>query len=152
MKDECMKSLQNYLDRADALFKELIQVATQLRDDSRQVLSEAELAPLQKQQEQLLVQISEIDQEIQDYYAKELDPKVHEHWHNQIQLFKQLNQEFITNLNETHGLIQFDARTLKQRRSDEEDVSLPFTLSRLGKTFSHPEQSDKNQPKKPDKT
>jgi flagellar biosynthesis/type III secretory pathway chaperone len=117
-----MKSLQHYIDQINQLLNELIQVATQLRDISLQVISEEDLTSLQKRQEDLLAQLENVDQHIQDNYRLQLDSKLKEHFHHQLQTFQQLNQEFIQNLNTSHGLIQFELHRLQE----EEDFFSPF--------------------------
>src|SRR5208337_2920339 len=57
-----MKSQKQYVDQMDQLLSELVQVATQLRDMSLKVISEEELAPLQKHQEKLLEELESVDE------------------------------------------------------------------------------------------
>ena len=134
-----MKSLQYYVDRMHQLLTELIQVATQLRDMSFQVISEENLEPLQKRQVDLLSQLESVDQQIQGNYRDQMSAAAQTYYHNQLQIFQQLNQEFIHNLNESHGLIQFELRRL-EGEVEEEDFS--SHLSRLKKAPSSPDDAE----------
>lgn len=130
-----MKSLQHSIDQMNQSLDGLIKVATQLRDMSLQVISEEDLAPLQNQQEEFLSQLEKIDQHIQKNYKHQLDAATQAHVHRQIQFFQQLNQEFIQNLNASHGLIQFELRRLT-----EEDQSSTLS-SRLNKILPSPDST-----------
>jgi chaperonin cofactor prefoldin len=131
-----MKSLQDYLDQMDHLLGELVQVATQLRDLSLKVISEEELAPLQKHQEELLSQIESVDEKIRANYPHQIKADLQEKIHHQLESFQKLNREYIQNLDKSHGIIQFDLRRIK---SDEEgDFS---RLSRLNKMLPSPSRS-----------
>lgn len=132
-----MKSLRYYVEQMNQLLSELIQVTTQLRDMSLQVISEEDLAPLQKRQEDLLTQLENIDQQIQIHYRHQSEIATREHFHNQLQIFQQLNHEFIQNLNASHGLIQFELRRLQE----EENEDFSSRLSRLKKASSSPDSS-----------
>ena len=134
-----MKSLQYCVDRMNQLLTELIQVATQLRDMSFQVISEEDLEPLQKRQVDLLSQLESVDQQIQGNYRDQMAAAAQTYYHNQLQIFQQLNQEFIHNLNESHGLIQFELRRL-EGEVEEEDFS--SHLSRLKKAPSAPDGAE----------
>lgn len=131
-----MKSLQNFIDQMNLLLGELIQVATELRNMSLQVVSEDELAPLQKRQEDLLVQIENIDQNIQRTYKNQIPSNMQEHFHTQLQTFQKLNQEYIQNLSSHHGLIQFELHRMDDQK--EQDFS---QLSRLNKGSISPDSS-----------
>lgn len=131
-----MKSLQHYVDQMNGLLGELIQIATQLRNMSFQVISEEDLAPLQKRQEDLLTQLEKIDQQLQTHYRHQVESSVQEHFHHELQRFQQLNQEFIQNLNASHGLIQFELRHLQEEGED-----FSSYLSRLKKRTSAPDRS-----------
>lgn len=113
-----MKSLQHYVDQMIQLLNELIQVATQLRDMSLQVISEEELSPLQKHQADLLIQLESVDQQIQGNFRHQLSPAIQEKIHQQLQTFQQINQEFVQNLSSSHGIIQFDLQRLEEEGQD----------------------------------
>lgn len=115
----------------DQLLTELIQVATELRDMSLKVISEEELAPLQKHQENLLEELEKVDQKIKGDYPNRLEPAIQEKVHKQLEKFQRLNREFIDNINASHSLIQFDLHRVKEE--EEEDFS---RLLRLNKLFS----------------
>jgi hypothetical protein len=108
-----MKSPQEYIDQVNQLLNELIQVSTQLRDLSLQVVSEEDLAELQKRQEELLNQIENIDQQMRENIGYQLSMEAQEQLHDQLQAFQQLNQEFIQNLSASHGLIQFESHQIE---------------------------------------
>ncbi len=113
-----MKSLQQCLDQMSQLMNELIQIATKLRDASQQVISEEELAPLQKRQDDLLLQLEDADRELQVHYGFQIDAPTKEAYHNQLQIFQHLNQEFMQNLNASHGLIQFELHRLEDQEEE----------------------------------
>jgi HD superfamily phosphohydrolase len=142
-KDRRMKSLQHYVDHMNQLLKELIQVATQLRDMSFQVISEEDLEPLQKQQEDLLSQLEMTDQQIQGNYRDQIETKTQAYFHNQLEIFQQLNQEFVQNVNSSQGLIQFELRRLEGEVAEED---LASHLSRLKKTSSTPDSTEAIEP------
>lgn len=127
-----MKSLQHYVNQMDHLLHELIQNATKLRDASLQVISEEELNPLQKRQEDLLSQLEAVDQQMKEHYHHQIDNAMQERFHLQLQTFQQLNQEFVQNLNASHGIIQFELRRLEDEDED---------YSHLNKMPSTPDRS-----------
>lgn len=133
-----MKALQSYIDQMNQLLDELIQVATQLRDMSLQVISEEDIEALQKRQEDLLNQLEKVDQSIQDNYRHQVETEIQNQFHKQLQLFQQLNQEFIQNLNASHGLIQFELHRLE---GEFEEEGFSSHLSRLKKISSAPDGS-----------
>lgn len=111
-----MTSLQDYVDEMSQLLNDLVQVATKLRDLSLQVISEEDLNPLQKRQKAILSRLEAIDEQIRENYRYQIDSATKGHIHNRLQTFQHLNQEFVQNLNTSHGLIQFELR-----RFEEED-------------------------------
>lgn len=129
-----MKSLQHYIDQMNQSLHALIEVATQLRDMSLQVIAEEDLARLQKKQEELLMQLEKIDGHLQKDYKYQLDGAIQEHFHEQLQIFQQLNQEFVQNLSTSHGVIQFELH----RFAEEKDFP---NLSRLNKILSSPDSA-----------
>jgi hypothetical protein len=128
-----MNSVEQNVNDMVALLDQLIQTATQLRNLSQQVISEEELLPLQKHQEDLLHQLEKIDQSLQKYYATEVAPAMHEKLHNKLIEFQALNQEYVNNLGSSHGLIQFELHRLKDEISPELP---PFHAPRIGETKS----------------
>lgn len=115
-----MNSEQDYFNHIKNLLKELIQVATQLRDASIQVLAEKEMAELQNRQEELLKQLEQLDAEMRETFGHQLDKSMQQLVHEKLSTFQKLNQEFVDNLNSSHGLIQFELRRIE----DEHDFSL----------------------------
>ncbi len=138
-----MQSLQDYVDEMSQLLNDLVQVATKLRDLSLEVISEEELNPLQKRQEALLVRLEAIDEQIRENYRYQVDSATKENIHNRLQTFQQLNQEFVQNLNTSHGLIQFELR----RFEEEEDFP---RLSRSNKKPSSSKGTKKKDTKEED--
>lgn len=143
-----MKALQASIDKMNQLLSELIQIATQLRDLSLQVIAEEDLLRLQKHQAELLSQLENVDQHIQNHYRHQIDPDIHKHFHQQLQTFQQLNREFIQNLHASHGLIQFELYRL------EEEVEDDFSsyLARLKKALPTPNTTQAIKSKKNKKT
>lgn len=123
-----MKSLQELADQMAALLEELVKTAQKLSDVSRQIISEEELAPLQQHQQDVLSQIEVIDTSIKAHYSNQLDKDFKKQVHEKLHAFQLLNQEFISNLNASHGLIQFELHPLQEK---EEDVSNYLISSRL---------------------
>lgn len=130
-----MKSLEHYVDQMNQLLNELVLVATKLRDISLQVISEEELTPLQKRQDELLIELEKIDQKLHDSYRDQVDSATQQKFHDQLQTFQTLNQEFVQNLNSSHGLIQFELHRLKG------DEDFP-QYNRLKKMSSPPDSSE----------
>jgi hypothetical protein len=123
-----MKSLQELVGQMTDLLEELVKTAQELSDVSRQIISEEELAPLQQHQQDVLSQIEEIDTSIKAHYSHQLDKEFKKHIHEKLHTFQVLNQEFISNLNASHGLIQFELHPLQET---EEDVANHSISSRL---------------------
>lgn len=134
-----MKSLEGYTDRMNRLLNELTQVATQLRDMSLQVISEEDLAPLQKKQEELLIELESNDRQLQQNFRHQLSGALQEQFHHQLQIFQQLNQEFIQNLSTSHGLIQFE---LHHPEDNEGQDFSGYTRLNLNKIPSTPDSSE----------
>ncbi len=120
-----MKSLQHYIAQMMQLLTDLVQNAEKLRDVSRQVISEEELSPLQKHQQELLGQLEQTDSIMQKYYPNQIDSATHQLFHEKLHAFHLLNQEFIQNLNASHGLIQFELRHLRGNEREDEIQDLP---------------------------
>lgn len=109
-----MQSTKNSIKQMDKLLDELIEVARQLRDASLQVISEEQLIPLQQQQEEILSQLEQLDQNLPKGSDSEISASMHQHFHQKLKEFKNLNQEFVANLGASHGLIQFELRRFKE--------------------------------------
>lgn len=109
-----MKSLEYYVDQMNQLLTNLNEVAAQLRDVSLQVISEEELIPLQKRQDELLAALEEVDQQLYENYSRQLDAATQQKFHDQLHRFQELNQEFVRNLDTSHGLIQFELQRLHE--------------------------------------
>lgn len=134
-----MKSLQQCIDQMNLLANELIEVATTLRNMSQQVISEEDLEPLQQREEKLLTQLEELDHLLKKNYKNQLSPQIQEQMHQKLQAFQELNQEYIQNLNASHGLIQFELERIENQEAG--DFS---HLSRLNKRPISPDKSSPN--------
>lgn len=146
-----MKSLQYYVEQMTQLLADLVQNAEKLRDVSRQVISEEELSPLQKHQQELLGQLEQTDSNMQRYYPNQLDSATHQLFHAQLHAFHILNQEFIQNLNASHGLIQFELRHLRKGEEVEDMQNLP-PMTHLNKVLPSPSGSQAIDSQKSKKT
>jgi hypothetical protein len=138
-----MKSVESFVEQMNQVLEELVQVATQLRQVSLQVIAEDELAPLQHRQEELLVELEKTDHHLQRYYTHQIDAKTQEHFHQQLQKFQQLNEEFLHNLATSHGLIQFELRRLQE--GDLPDWS---HLNKMSSASDTPQTPDAEEEKK----
>jgi hypothetical protein len=126
IKGNQMNSLQEMLQQLNESLDQLIQVAKKLKETSLQVVSEEELEPLQKEQEEVLHRIEKIDQLLQQYYAGEISKEIHQQIHEKLQIFQELNQEYVRHLAASHGIIQFELRHLPS----ESDESIERLLAR----------------------
>jgi hypothetical protein len=142
-----MKDLAFYLNRMNMLLDELIGIAGTLRDLSMQVVSEEELNALQIKQKEFLSELESVDQIIEEKFWNEIEDKDHHMLHTKIHTFKSLNQEFIQNLKESHGLIQFELAHLQGQEEDNEQYS-----KTLNKVTPSPSPSKTVKPKKTKKT
>jgi NH3-dependent NAD+ synthetase len=120
-----MKSLKHYVDLMKNLLEELVQNAQKLKDLSQRVISEEELSPLQEHQQKLLQELEKVDSYLQQHHPNQMDKNEHKLFHEQLHQFHRLNQEFIQNLNASHGLIQFELRHLKGNASEESMDDIP---------------------------
>lgn len=112
-----MKSPQQYKDQMNQLLVELVHVATELRDMSLKVISEEELAPLQKHQENLLAELEKVDKKIKAHYPLQVDNSLQDKVHHQLEVFQELNHEYVKNLKSAKGVAKFE---LKRLKADEE--------------------------------
>ena len=126
-----MKSLQELVGQMTELLEELVKTAQELSDVSRQVISEEELAPLQQQQQDILSQIEAIDTSIKAQYSNQVDKDFKRQVHERLHVFQVLNQEFIANLNASHGLIQFELHPLREKEEDLTNHSISNRLKIL---------------------
>ena len=90
------------------LLDQLIETGKTLRELSVQVVSEEELTNHQDEQKIILIKLEAIDKILEDHYWNQIEEKDHKQLHSKVHLFQTLNHEFIQNLRETHGLIQFE--------------------------------------------
>lgn len=129
------------------LLDQLIETAKALRDLSMQVVSEEELTLLQKKQKVLLVELESADQTIDVHFWNEMEEKDHRILHAKVHTFQTLNQEFIHNLKESHGLIQFELSHLPGQEEEIEQFS-----QQLNKITSSPNRAKTIKTKKPNKS
>ncbi|MBA3722438.1 MAG: hypothetical protein H0W88_08545 [Parachlamydiaceae bacterium] len=144
-----MEALHESINRMNSLLDELVKISRQLRDVSKQVISEEELLPLQKHQEDLLKQIEKID-EVLNQYEREIEPSIHNQFHKKLAEFQALNQEFISNLTSSHGVIQFDLKRIQDELLDEDlpHFHLPRSTDILPSTDEHKASDPNKKPKK----
>jgi hypothetical protein len=116
-----MQSFEELIVQMNLLLDRLVDVARQLSSVSKQVISEEQLAPLQEEQDGILKKLEEIDTELQQTFASELTPAMHQQLTQKLEEFKAFNQEYIDHLKASHGLIQFELRRLHE----EENISIP---------------------------
>jgi hypothetical protein len=107
-----MKSLHYGISLMSQSLEELVDTAKKLRDFSLQVGSEEELASLQNKQSHLLRELEVIDQDLHANYPGQIDPTTHDLFHQKLQEFQKYNHEYIENLKQRHGLIQFELKYL----------------------------------------
>lgn len=142
-----MKSLSFYVDQMNSLLDQLIETAKALRDLSLQVVSEEELIVHQKKQKELLAQLETTDQIIETHFWSQLEEEDHRRLHAKVHTFQTLNQEFIQNLKDSHGLIQFELSHLQNQEEESEQFSHP-----LNKIPSTPKSPKTVKPKKSKKS
>ena len=138
-----MKNMQQSISHMNQLLDDLVETSTKMRDVSMQVISEEELAPLQKKQQMLLRELESFDEALQKNYPGQINESTHSHFHERLADFQRLNKEFIQNLNQSHGLIQFDLKYLANETSGE----IP-ALSFLHKVTAAPNASEAIKTKK----
>lgn len=109
-----MESLKRYIDGMNQLLDELIDNAKKLKDVSKQVISEEELVPLQRRQEELFEHLENMDAALHKEFSNEIPAAQHKKIHDKLEEFQKINQEFVNNLRSSHGLIQFELRRLKE--------------------------------------
>lgn len=119
----CMKSLSTHLNQMHKLLDQLIETAKALKELSKQVVSEEELNSLQQQQKELLSQLEASDQIIEADYRNQMEENDHRNVSNKLHTFQSLNHDFIQNLQESHGLIQFELSHLQQQEEEVEQFS-----------------------------
>jgi hypothetical protein len=138
-----MKNMQQSISHMNQLLDDLVETSTIMRDVSMQVISEEELAPLQKKQQLLLRELENFDEALQKNYPGQINESTHTHFHERLADFQRLNKEFIQNLNQSHGLIQFDLEYL----SNETNGEIP-SLSFLHKVTTTPNATETVEAKK----
>jgi hypothetical protein len=120
-----IQQAEQVLKEMESLLDKLVETARSLLKFSRQVIVEEDLFRLQQEQEILLEKLFQKDHEFHELpkmVQKELMPqrlKINE----KIDQFQQLNAEFIQNINESRGLIQFDQGTSKTPKILEKEKS-----------------------------
>jgi DNA mismatch repair ATPase MutS len=87
----------------------LITVAEQLKDTSFHITSSELIGPLQKEQERLLEELSVIENRFKKEYPQNVpnSTEIKTRISEKLEIFQTLNQEFISNLNKSKEVIQF---------------------------------------------
>lgn len=112
-------------DQMVELVEQLSANAQQLVDHSTGTISEDQLAELQEQQQALITALNKLDRKQQKSGEKPLSDAWPKHWkkiEEHLELFAELNEVFIQNLQVRKGLIQFDLNQVKKARKTVSDV------------------------------
>lgn len=132
-----MKSVKSLLQEIFGKLDELIKIAQELKDQSKQVVSEKDIYHLQEHQEQLLKEIIHLDHELEPFYKTEMKQVDHDLIHQKIEEFKKLNEVFVNNLTSQQGVIQFNS--LKETE-EEGDVVKPYRFALTKKQNTKPKK------------
>lgn len=114
-----MPTPEKILEEMDAILDRLIQIAETMQRLSKQVISEGELAPLQKSQEDLVAQLETLDVAFQKAY-KQHEPNskpsaLRSQIAKKIERFQVINMGFIENLKTGQKLIEIEAPSPKSK-------------------------------------
>lgn len=104
---------EKILSEMEKILQQLIINAEQLRKLSQQVVSEEQLIPLQRKQEELLKQLKASDSrfiEILEGNTKRYKSQTRVRIGEMLDYFQKLNENFIHNLHSGPGLIQFELK------------------------------------------
>ncbi|MBA3816330.1 MAG: hypothetical protein H0X29_07395 [Parachlamydiaceae bacterium] len=107
------------LNEMNAVLDLLIENAQKLNELSLQVIAEEEISPLQAQQQELLSALVELDNAFHqaDSLAEEKISAIQAAVNDKIENFQQLNSNFMENIINAHGLIQFkDGKAKKTKK------------------------------------
>jgi elongation factor P--beta-lysine ligase len=110
---------EDLLKKIDALLDQLVKTAEELDKLSFQVISEEEIAPLQKKQDALVADLLSADTELKgvmDSKSLETNSPIRERIRNNLHHFQELNEHFIENLANSHGLIRFEINKIQKKR------------------------------------
>lgn len=108
-----MDSSEKILVQMEKVLDQLIQIAETMQDLSSQVVSEAELVPLQRSQEKLVSQLAQLDEAYQKSkppHSTALRAKIQK----KLSRFQALNATFINNLKGSQKLIEVEAPATKK--------------------------------------
>lgn len=103
-----MESLMQLVEKMYHLLDDLIKIANKIKSLSEKVVLEEELKPLQASQNDLLDQLVVLQTELQSYDPSLISSEIHAQFHKKLEEFQKLNQEFINNIKNSQGIIQFD--------------------------------------------
>lgn len=107
--EEILVQMENILDQ-------VIKTAERLKDISRSVVSEEELAPLQRSQEELVDRLMKMDEAFKKAYkGKGAVSPLRAKIEKKLEYFQKLNASFIENLSSGQGVIQFDNKSKKNK-------------------------------------
>ena len=108
--------MEEILVRMEEALDHLIDIAENLKDLSQQVVSEAQLAPLQQRQQFFLDQLKQLDVDYQK--AKPIDEsqvtEISQRIGGKVKQFQTLNAIFIENLKKSHGIVEFEKHQKNQ--------------------------------------
>jgi flagellar biosynthesis/type III secretory pathway chaperone len=112
-----MPTPEKILIEMEKVVDQVIQTAEQLKDISRRVISEEELAPLLKSQDKLVSQLKEMDEAFQKVYKGGKVSPIRERIEKKLERFQELNSKFIENLSSSQGIIQFENGKAKKNKT-----------------------------------
>ncbi|MCE5319132.1 MAG: hypothetical protein LLG04_17440 [Parachlamydia sp.] len=128
-----MTTPEKILEQMDAILDRLIQIAETMQRLSKQVVSEGELAPLQKSQEDLVSQLESLD----DAFEKAYKPgpgaqplAVRSRIAKKIERFQVINADFIENLKTEQKLIEIEAPSPKSKHKAIPKKTAPKSVSK----------------------
>lgn len=106
--DQIFDDMESTVDR-------LIDVAEQLKEASIQIISSDMIVPLQKEQDRLLEELAIIEKKFQRKYPENVSnsTQVRDRIKTKLETFQLLNHEFITNLNNSKEVINFQKKNVK---------------------------------------
>jgi len=114
-----MQKVEKILSEMDELLDAIIDNALELLNMSRRVIAEEELEPLQQHQQELVNSLLEKDETFQkicpppiEEYQSPLRNTINE----KLDKFKKINTEFIDNIMNMQGLIQFEKGKIKKKK------------------------------------
>jgi hypothetical protein len=111
-------SAEQILSKMGNTLDQLIENAEKLKTLSKHVIAQQELKVLQGKQEELILRLTEMDEEFHKANTEKKNSQVCElqiQINEKMKKFQLLNNEFIDNLSSGHGLIKFDLQQPKKK-------------------------------------